>query len=147
MVIENVEPFFQEIEIHGIEMLLERRVFRFGLRRELAYFGALVGGEALPYRMDQYLGAGLKKHPNALGDHGGALGRLVDLRVWSWALESFVRRTRLAGPQQLIRVSTPIEGSIDAADARLRSVLNLWLKLVPYEDEWREFENQQEEEA
>ncbi len=144
MVIENDEPYFRNVDIHGIEMVLERRVFSIGSQRELVYFGALVGGAALPYRMDQYLGSGRKRESAARGDEGGAIGRLVNTRVWGWAFESFVKRARLAGPQQLIRISTPITDSVESADARLLDFFEKWLSVVSYEDEVKQFEKQRE---
>lgn len=145
MVIQSEAPFFRKIEIHGIEMVLERRVFSMGSQRELVYFGALVGGSALPYRMDQYLGSGLRRESGSGGDKGGSIDRLVNTRVWSWALESFLKRARLAGPQQLIRISTPIRGPIESADERLLGFFEQWLRVVPYEEERKLFELQQAE--
>ena len=142
MVIEDVGPFFRKLNVHGIEMVLERRLFSMGSQRELVYFGALVGGAALPYRMDQYLGSGLRRKSGSAGDQRGTLDRLVNIRVWSWALESFLKRARLAGPQQLIRISTPVIGSIEAADERLMDFFEQWLRVVPYEEEKQLFERQ-----
>ena len=144
MVIEEDEPYFRNVDIHGIEMVLERRVFSIGSQRELVYFGALVGGAALPYRMDQYLGSGQKRKSKARGDEGGTMARLVNTRVWGWAFESFVKRARLAGPQQLIRISTPITDSVESADSRLLEFFEQWLSVVSYEDEVRQFEEERE---
>ena len=144
MVIENEGPYFRKVDIHGIEMVLERRVFSMGSQRELVYFGALVGGAALPYRMDQYLGSGRRRITSEGGDQGGTIDRLLNIRVWSWAFESFVKRARLAGPQQLIRVSTPIAESVEVADTRLLSFFEEWLSVVSYEDERRRFESERE---
>jgi len=144
MVIEHEEPYFRNVDIHGINMVLERRIFSMGSQRELVYFGALVGGAALPYRMDQYLGSGRRRVTSGGGDQGGTIDRLLNTRVWGWAFESFVKRARLAGPQQLIRISTPIADSVDVADTRLLSFFEKWLSVVSYEDERRRFESERE---
>ncbi len=135
MVIERMAPYFLEMEIDGVKMVLERRVFSIGPLKELVYFGALVGGEALPYRLDQYFASGLVSEDGAKDDRQGSLDRLVSSRVWSWALESFVKRARLAGPQQLIRVSTPVKDSVEEADERLSGFLQQWLTVIPYEED------------
>jgi hypothetical protein len=144
MVIEHEEPYFRNVDIHEINMVLERRVFSMGSQRELVYFGALVGGAALPYRMDQYLGSGRRREKGVLGDGRGAIDRLLNTRVWGWAFESFVKRARLAGPQQLIRISTPIADSVEVADTRLLNFFKKWLSVVSYEDERRRFESERE---
>lgn len=145
MVIEDAEPYFIEVEISGIKMIMERRVFSGGRYDELVYFGALVGGEALPYRMDQYLGSG-RRRKGAGGDTAGSVDRLFNSRVWTWAFESFAKRARLAGPQQLIRVSTPVVQSIKTADERLLNFLRHWLVVVDYEEERKRFEQEREKE-
>ena len=85
MVIEHEEPYFREVDIHGIEMVLERRIFSMGSQRELVYFGAMVGGAALPYRMDQYLGSGRRRAIGVTGDRRASIDRLLNTRVWGWA--------------------------------------------------------------
>ena len=144
MVIESEGPYFRKVDIHGIEMVLERRLFSMGNQRELVYFGALVGGAALPYRMDQYLGSGRRRTSSEDGDRGGAIDRLLNTRVWGWAFESFVKRARLAGPQQLIRISTPVVDSVEVADTRLLNFFEEWLSVVSYEDERQRFESEKE---
>ena len=146
MVIEPEMPFHRRIKIHGIEMVMERRVFSIGPHRELVYFGALVGGAALPYRMDQYLGSGMGRQGGGGGDVGGSFGRLFNSRVWTWAMESFAKRARLAGPQQLIRISTPVEESLEDADSRLLEFFEQWLTVVDYEEELARFEQEKGDE-
>lgn len=128
-------PQFIERNVHGVPMLLERRIFRAGTRRELVYFGALVGGKPLPYRLDQYLSAGLRRDSGERGDNAGTMDRISQGRVWSWAWDSFIERTPLAGPQQLIRISTTLQGGEKAADELLSSFLEKWLKPVNYREE------------
>jgi len=134
--LEATEPDFVERAIHGVPILFERRIFSFGAQRELVYFGALVGGKPLPYRIDQYLGAGKKMTRDTGGDQGGTLLRLSQGRLWGWAFESFVKRSPLSGPQQFIRVSTPIsDGETQAADERLANFLAQWLVPTDYSAE------------
>ncbi|MCS1408651.1 MAG: hypothetical protein M2R45_01827 [Verrucomicrobia subdivision 3 bacterium] len=125
-----VKPYVITKEVDGIEMMLERRVFSAGNARELVYFGATVGGKPLPYRMDVHLNAALG---NTVTEHrSGPLSRLVNPRVWGWAFESFQNRTRLAGPQQFIRISTPVTDDIKEAERRLNFFLEKWLVSTPY---------------
>jgi hypothetical protein len=134
--LEPADPDYVERRVHGVPLLLERRVFVQGNLRELVYFGALVGGKPLPYRIDQYLGAGRKRQDAAGGDVGGTWQRLKELRLWSWALESFLNRTPLAGPQQFLRLSTPVSREqVQAADDRLTAFLAQWLAPVDYSAE------------
>ena len=123
----DVEPFFTIKVIDGVSLNLERRIFTKGRLRELVYFGAIVGGKPLPYRMDLYLRAALGK--TITGQTHGPMSRVVNPRVWSWALESFISRTRFSGSQQLIRISTPVDGDLEAAEARIDSVLTSWLEV------------------
>lgn len=142
MKMEPVDVDHVERTIHGVNLLLERRIFSFGPQRELVYFGAVVGGKPLPYRIDQYQSAAGARRDGQHGDLGGVWQRLTQPRLWSWAWESFRKRTPLAGPQQFIRVSTPIQGNeIAALDALLVEVLGQWLVPADYPQElaqWRE---------
>ncbi len=52
---EKVESEVREVVLHGTPVLFERRCFRGGENKELVYFGALIGGQPLPFRLDQYL--------------------------------------------------------------------------------------------
>jgi hypothetical protein len=134
--VEPVSPEFVELKLHGVAVTFERRIFSKGAHRELVYFGALVGGQPLPYRIDQYLDVGVKRgeKPSA-GIFGKALGAL-DARLLIWPWKSFVNRRPLAGPKQLIRVSTPLIGSGAAnADALLSEFLPQWLALTDYGQE------------
>lgn len=139
--IKLVEPQFLDFVVHGIPMCFERRVFEVGPSRELCYFTAVVGGKPLPYRLNQYLGSSLRKTEKTRADGSSVWLRLKDNRMWSWAWKSFLNRTAFGGPQQFIRVSTPIAGSnIAEADARLQAFLRLWLKPTDYDAEvaeWR----------
>ncbi len=117
--------------------------FAFGPKRELMYFGAIVGGKPLPYRLDQFLDSGLGRKDS--GDVAGTVGRLANARIWSWAFESFSNRTRLAGPQHMIRVSTPVSKELDSAEVRLKEILEKWLVPISYREEWVQFQTRSDE--
>ena len=134
--VEPVAPEFVELNVHGMAVTFERRIFTKGAHRELVYFGALVGGQPLPYRIDQYLNIGVKRgeKPSA-GIFGKALGAL-DARLLSWPWKSFVNRRPLIGPKQFIRVSTPLAGNETSnADSLLSEFLPQWLALTDYRKE------------
>ena len=120
---------------------LERRIFVTGTQRELVYFGALVGGQPLPYRLDQYLDVGRKRTEKS---PGGIFGRMIgalDARLFGWPWKSFVNRRPLTGPKQFIRVSTPVAGTdTQNADTLLKGFFLRWLLLTDYRQEleqWR----------
>ena len=139
---EPLERDYCQLEVHGMRILFERRLFTAGVQRELVYFGALVGGKPLPYRLNQY--AAVVQGPAGLFavDRTGTLRRLAQGRVWGWAMESFSTRTPLLGPQQFIRLSTSVDASgLGAADQRLQELIPQWLQPVDYDTElaqWRE---------
>jgi hypothetical protein len=138
--IELIEPEFVECQIHDLAMRFERRLFVRDAVKELVYFGAIVGGKALPYRLDQHLAANLKKTKKTKGDSESTLLRLRSSRLWGWTWDSFVHRTAFGGPQQFIRISTPVAGTdLASADERLRSFLPQWLVNVDYEKEYGEW--------
>src|SRR3989441_11953206 len=59
--LEPATPEFVELTLQGIPLKLERRIFATETHRELVYFGALVGGQPLPYRLGPHLGIGIKR--------------------------------------------------------------------------------------
>ena len=128
-------PFFIERELHGIPIILERRIFAFEGNRELVYFGAIVGGE--PYRLDQFLDSEMnRQNPgDRLGVFRGIMERLLNSRIWSKSIESFLNRDRFIGPQHMFRVSTSVQGSLDSAEDRLEEILKKWLVPASYQDE------------
>lgn len=132
-------PFFKERKLHGIPIILERRVFGFEGSRELVYFGAIVGGES--YRLDQFLDSEMnRKNPgDKLGFVMGIMERLLNSRIWSKSIESFLNRDRFIGPQHMFRVSTSVRGSLNSAEDRLGEILEKWLIPASYQDELDEF--------
>jgi len=139
--LEPATPEFVELTLQGITLKLERRIFASGTHRELVYFGALVGGQPLPYRLDPHLGIGIKRgEKSPAGIFGKMLGA-IDARFFSWPWKSFVNRRPLNGPKQFIRISTSVFGN-DAKDADrlLTYFLPHWLVPVDYRQElgqWR----------
>ena len=132
-------PFFIETKLHGIHLILERRIFAFERNRELVYFGAIVGGES--YRLDQFLDFEMnRQNPgDRLGVFRGIMERLLNSRIWSKSIESFLNRDRFIGPQHMFRVSTSVQGSLDSAEDRLKKILKNWLIPASYQDELGEF--------
>ena len=139
--LEPTAPDSIELDLHGMTLRLERRIFVTGTQRELVYFGALVGGQPLPYRLDQYLDVGRKRTEKS---PGGIFGRMIgalDARLFGWPWKSFVNRRPLTGPKQFIRVSTPVAGTdTQNADTLLKGFFLRWLSLTDYRQEleqWR----------
>ena len=139
--LEPATPEFVELTLRGIPLKLERRIFSTGTHRELVYFGALVGGQPLPYRLDPHLSIGIKRGEKSPAGIFGKMMGAIDAGFFSWPWKSFVNRRPLNGPKQFIRVSTPILG-YDAKDGDklLTDFLPLWLVPVDYRQElgqWR----------
>ncbi len=133
---EAVGPDSREIEIQGIRIVFERRIFSNGTERELVYFGGLVGAQPLPYRLDHNLSVGMKHARMFAGDRTGSAVRASDNRFWRRLVDSFWARRPLMGPKQFVRVSTPVgTGELDGADPFLRDFLTAWLKPVDYQFE------------
>ncbi|MCP5519041.1 MAG: exosortase-associated EpsI family protein [Verrucomicrobiales bacterium] len=143
--LQAVEPTFVEATVHGVPMVFERRVFVSGGHRELVYFGGLVGGQPLPYRLDHNYSVALKYQVERSGsgrDGRGAGQRAFDPLFWGRIWDSFVARRALLGPKQFVRISTTLRGGdLGQADAALLAFLPLWLQPVDFEQElaaWRE---------
>jgi hypothetical protein len=117
-------------------MLLERRIFSNRSQRELVYFGGLVGGQPLPYRLDHNLPYGLKHALSGAKDKSGSTLPASDKRFWGRVWEAFLTRRPLTGPKQFLRVSTPIgQDKLAEADLLLESFLSVWLQPVAYQQE------------
>lgn len=135
---EPVEPDHLELTVHGVPMVFERRIFTAGGERELVYFGGLVGGRPLPYRLDHNLNVGLRfaTVPPDKSKSRGFFARAVDARLWERVWDGFVTRRPLLGPKQFLRISTPLRGlSVPEADALLRQFLERWLEPTDYATE------------
>lgn len=139
--LEPTTPDAVELNLYGIPLLLERRIFVNGPRRELVYFGALVGGQPLPYRLDQYRTIAIRRSTRPSTGILGKMFSAMDARFFSWPWTSFVKRRPLYGPKQFIRVSTPIEGTrAGEADAALREFLLRWLSRTDYRRELEQWQ-------
>lgn len=147
--IEPVAPDVVDLDVHGVKLRAERRLFQKQGQRELVYFCGLVGGQPLPYRLDHNLSVGMRY---ALQESSGSEGRGAGLRasdskLWTRVWESFATRRPLLGPKQFLRISTPVTHTdIPGGDRRLREVLPLWLKLVAYEQAVKEWQSAKEKE-
>lgn len=146
---EVTEPETVEVDVHGVRMLLERRIFVGGSGlRELVYFGGLVGGHQLPYRLDHNYSVGLKYAVNSDAKSSRTYGfgmRLVDPVFWGRVWDGFTSRRPLQGPKQFVRISTTIRGGdVEAADRLLQDFLPLWLKPVDYATEMAAWQSGQE---
>ena len=139
--LEPATPEFVEVTLQGIPLKLERRIFANGTHRELVYFGALVGGQPLPYRLDPHLSIAIKRSEKSLAGIFGKMLGAIDARFLSWPWKSFVNRRPLIGPKQFIRVSTPVlQEDAKDADRLLTGFLPHWLVPVDYRQElgqWR----------
>jgi hypothetical protein len=139
--LEPATPEFLELNLHGVALRLERRIFTAGAQRELVYFGALVGGQPLHYRLDQYLDIGARRTEKPRGGIFGKMTGALDARFFGWPWKSFANRRPLMGPKQFIRISTPVTGNdTQTADALLAQFLPQWLALADYRQEleqWR----------
>jgi hypothetical protein len=138
---EPVQPDMVTLTVHGIPILFERRIFVQAGERELVYFGGMVGGQPLPYRLDHNLSVGMKYAINTASRGTGTAYRASDTLFWRRVWDSFTSRRPLLGPKQFVRVSTSVrERSIDEADALLQAFIPLWLQAADYQEElerWR----------
>ena len=136
----RVEPAFVDCSVGGLDFRWERRLFEISGHKELVYYGALVGGQPLPYRLDQYLAwAGTKPEHETAFAHFGS--HLRDKSYWQPVWEAFRNRVPLSGPQEFFRVSTQVMGDdFQAADDLLRRFLPQWLERGDYRQEYGEWQ-------
>ena len=133
--LQRVEPSWVDCEVQGLAIRWERRLFETSGHKELVYYGAVVGGRPLPYRLDQYLAwAAAKADRESAAEH--LKERLTDRGYWGPVWGAFVNRVALQGPQEFIRASTPVVGGdLTAADDCLRRFLPQWLQRGDYRQE------------
>ena len=122
-VIKNLDKEASEINVHGLNLLTEKRLFRHGNRDELVFFFGLVGGKSLPYRLDHNLSVGRRYRPDENTRRSGAFMRASDTLLWHRVWQSFASRERLFGPKQFVRLSTEVKNSLEESDALLRRAL------------------------
>jgi hypothetical protein len=138
--VEESAPEMIEVEVHGIKLPVERRIFVNQGHRELVYFAGLVGGEPLPYRLDHHLSVARKyQTKNLRGDAASTHLRAVDKQFWGRLWDSFTNRRQLLGPKHFLRISTPLGSDIAGADKRLQEFLPQWLEPVEYAAEKAEW--------
>lgn len=128
--IEPVAEDYVELEVDGAVWGIERRLFVHpsGVR-ELVYFFGLVGGQALPYRLDHNLGVGQRFRPKELKEKTGTWLRAVDNLFWRRVWESFAHRRQLLGPKQFVRISTTVTGPLTGEeDLRVRRAIEALLE-------------------
>jgi hypothetical protein len=121
--IMETSPDWLELRLHDVPIVLERRIFATETHRELVYFCGLVGGQALPYRLDHNLAVGMRRSSGRRIDW-----RASDSQLWRRVWESFCGRRQLLGPKQFFRISTPIRAEDEkVGDQLLRDFLEHWL--------------------
>ena len=119
------------VEVGGVLVGFERRVFQHRGRKELVYFCGLVNGEQLPYRLDHNYNVGLRVMGQTRTRGVGTFERMKAGRFWNGIKESFIGRRYLWGPKQFVRLSTPVISGFDEADKALEQFLQLWLSFEP----------------
>jgi hypothetical protein len=129
--VEASAPEVLELDLHGMRLPVERRIFVMGPHRELVYFAGVVGGEALPYRLDHHLSVAQRYQVKG-GERTGAALRASDKHFWGRLWDSFANRRQLFGPKQFLRISTPLAGDVAAADKLLQEFLGQWLVPADY---------------
>jgi hypothetical protein len=149
--IEPSDPDLKTVNLHGLTIPVERRIFTTPNQRELVYFCGLVGGQPLPYRLDHNLSVGVRSGSAGSPRKLAALFRASDGHFWERLWESFKSRREFLGPKQFIRISTPIVDSgkteMAAADNRLAAFLNDWLYKADYAQEKEQWKSGASREA
>jgi hypothetical protein len=124
------------VNVHGVMMTFERRIFNRNGYRELVYFGGLIGGVPCPFRLDHNMSVGMKHALREGHDKTSTTTRAIDTLFWRRVWDSFLSKSDLRGPKQFVRVSTPIRPSApEAADPLLQQFLTLWLQPTDYDNE------------
>jgi len=139
--IDVISPDSLELEVHGVQMQFERRLFVHDTQRELVYFGGLVGGMPVPYRLNHNLSVGMRRALREAAGKKESIVRATDTRFWARIWKGFVDRDPVMGPKQFIRLSTSCSGQdLSEQDRLLRDFLSLWLEPSDYEaviETWR----------
>lgn len=122
-----IEPSYIEMELHGKNVVFERRLYRAGTRSELVLFGALVGGKPLPYRLNHW-----QSYSQVVAESGTnanlLTSRFFQKETWQLVVNSFRTQRPLEGAKHFIRLSTAAQlDSLQQADTLLREFLRVWL--------------------
>ena len=132
-----IQPETVRLQVAGHSMQFERRLYSTAGKAELVYFGALVGGRPLPYRLDQYVQFGLNCGTT---ERSGTLVRAKDGRFWRFVWESFLSRRPLRGAKHFVRISTPVaQTDIGEGDELLSEFVPRWLENTEFETEFLEW--------
>ena len=133
----STQPEFISVKIAGKDIGFERRCFSFQGQMQLVYFGALVGGDAVPYHMNYFKAISDSGAGSQAGQH---LARVTDLRFWGTILNSFRSRKSLQGPSHFIRVSTSVTpDDMGRGDQVLSSFLMDWMRQGSFKDEFEQW--------
>jgi len=134
--IDPIAPDLADLSLHGVPLVMERRLFEVRGQRELVYFCGLVGGQPLPYRLDHNLSVGMRTALKENQTASGTAARVSDAHFWKRLWTSFASRHALNGPKQFIRISTAVKGdNLAEADERLRQFIGEWLVPGDYDQE------------
>lgn len=143
--IEATNPSIVKVDLHGIRIPFERRIFHTSGHRELVYFAGLTGGQPLPYRLDHNLSVAMKYQLAEKSDVRGTALRIGDNTLWARLWDSFTNRRQLLGPKQFLRISTPAPSGADVAEADklLTQFIQEWLSPTDYEAELQSWNSRQ----
>ena len=140
-----MEPDSVEVSLAGNRTLLERRIFTTGGSREMVYFGGLVGGTPLPYRLDHEYSVASKRAEGVSEGPLMAATRMRNPRFWGRLWRSFSTHRAVLGAKQFVRVSASVDGrSLEETDKVLKSFLETWLRSVGYREGLTALQNQKE---
>lgn len=137
--LEPSQPEVLDVNLHGVRIQVERRIFVLNRHRELVYFAGLVGGEPLPYRLDHHLSVAKRYKSDEKTAAPEAMLRASNRHFWDRLWDSFVNRRQLLGAKHFLRISTPLAGDPAAADKLLQEFLQLWLAPGDYSNERNEW--------
>jgi hypothetical protein len=140
--LEPAAPDVTELEVAGLKIQAERRIFRWKSgERLLVYFYGLSAGQPLPYRLDHNLSIAYRQLMQSNSQVGAAQARASDKQFWGRVWDCFRDRRLRNGPKQFIRLATPISGSdIASADDRLKKILPQWLQATDFQKDLQTFE-------
>lgn len=135
--LKSASPDLVEVDLHGVKLGLERRVFRWKNGEELlVYFAGMSAGQALPYRLDHNLSVGRIQQARSESKALGARARATDRKLWGRIWETFLEGRQVTGPKQFFRIATRTRGANDtAAEERLKTALAEWLRPGDYSAE------------
>ena len=145
--LKAVSPSVLQVKVNGVDMMFERRLFVGGGKRELVYFGGMVGGQPVPYRLDHNLPVGLKRALRVAARKAESGVRAADTTFWRRIWQGFVERNPLLGPKQFVRLSTACpQEDLSQGDRVLQDFLGRWLEPSDYQAELQAWQSKPEAE-